>query len=100
MSGIYIKCMEMPKAEFTKSIKICSDGVTFEDFDSERPNAKTNPVYKAVHVPPHGRLIDADALLLKLLTAESGKVYDYCYPCKEVLQAIKDSPTIIERETN
>ena len=48
----------------------------------------------------HGRLIDADALQLKLLTAEPGKVYDFCYPCKEVLQAIKDSPTIIERETN
>ena len=41
-----------------------------------------------------------DALQLKLLTAEPGKVYDFCYPCKEVLQAIKDSPTIIERETN
>lgn len=53
-----------------------------------------------VEISQHGRLIDADALLLKLLTAESGKVYDYCYPCKEVLQAIKDSPTIIERETN
>lgn len=54
----------------------------------------------AVQLPPHGRLIDADALQLKLLTAEPGKVYDFCYPCKEVLQAIKDSPTIIERETN
>ena len=51
-----------------------------------------------VEVPPHGRAIDADVLLLKLLTAESGKVYKYCYPCKEILQEIKDNPTVIPVE--
>ncbi len=40
------------------------------------------------------RLIDADALYESILTAEMGKVYRFCFPCKEMQQAIEEAPTI------
>ena len=40
------------------------------------------------------RLIDKDALNEKMLTAEMGKVYKFCFPCKEMQQAIDEQPTI------
>ena len=40
------------------------------------------------------RLIDADALLESILTAEMGKVYKFCFPCKEMQQAIDEQPII------
>lgn len=40
------------------------------------------------------RLIDADALNGYILTAEVGKVYRFCFPCKEIQQAIDEQPTI------
>jgi hypothetical protein len=93
MSGIYISGLEMPKRGEFSHVRIYDNGeVTIES------NGIEYPVAKAVAVPDHGRLIDADALLLHLLTAESGKVYYYCYPCKEVIQAINEMPTIIPAE--
>lgn len=40
------------------------------------------------------RLIDADALYESILIAEMGKVYKFCFPCKEMQQAIDEQPTI------
>lgn len=40
------------------------------------------------------RLIDADKLYESLMTMETGKEYNFCYPCKEVLQVIKEQPTV------
>lgn len=45
------------------------------------------------------RLIDADALNGYILTAEVGKVYRFCFPCKEIQQAIDEQPIIEERKT-
>ena len=67
--GVYIN-MEMPKDGFVEII-IKADGTVqqtgqtlrlagdyfYTAYVGERP-----PMYKAVPVPPHGRLIDADAL--------------------------------------
>ena len=51
--GVYIKNMEMPNKKNGAVLIIYPDGkCAFED-------GKT---YQAVPVPPHGRLIDADAL--------------------------------------
>lgn len=53
MAGIYIPDMEMPNKKNGAVLIIYPDGkCVFED-------GKT---YQAVPVPPHGRLIDADAL--------------------------------------
>ena len=40
------------------------------------------------------RLIDADALKLSMMMITPGETVKYCYPCKEVLKAIDDTPTI------
>ena len=99
--SVLIKGMEMPANCFQCKLSYIRENRLFcYQTRDEVLRAKIADNCPLVQVPPHGRLIDADALQLKLLTAEPGKVYDFCYPCKEVLQAIKDSPTIIERETN
>lgn len=53
---------------------------------------------EAVPVPPHGRLIDADALLSQykgnIWTAKT----DYAEGLRDVANDIKQAPTIIEAE--
>lgn len=66
-------------------IKVVSTG--------ERPYYKK---YEALQIPPHGRLIDADAL-------DFGKVFvgasDFAQYCRDGAQSVIDSaPTIIEEE--
>lgn len=69
--GIYLPNMEMPKEGFVE-ILIRDDGTVQQTGQSYRidgtdyytPYVGEMPVmYKAVPVPPHGRLIDADALI-------------------------------------
>lgn len=43
------------------------------------------------------RLIDADALMSNLMI-EDFKEHKFCYPCKEIMDAIKEQPTIEERK--
>ena len=88
--GIYIKCMEMPTNE-PSLVKINSDG-------SVSTTVKNGyKKYEAVSVPPHGRLIDADALeqdaykRLLFCTDEFQRPY-------EVMRAIAIAPTIIPAE--
>ena len=52
--GIYIKGMEMPK-DYGRCMVIFPDGRVTTEFGSQI-------IAKAVYVPPHGRLIDADAM--------------------------------------
>ena len=68
MAGIYIEGMEMPKGKDALTLAITSDGeVLFVEFDRTidggiiLSHADIHPV-KAIEVPNHGRLIDADAL--------------------------------------
>ena len=61
--GVYIKGMEMPKDGFI-TITVTSDGRVVGN--SKKENGKfeyldNEDIAKAVPVPPHGRLIDADA---------------------------------------
>ena len=50
--AILIKGIEMPPDGCTKTITICSDGIVFEDFDSNNPDAKASPVYTATAIEP------------------------------------------------
>lgn len=68
--GVYIN-MEMPKEGFVE-ILIRDDGTVQQTGQSYRIDGtdyytpyvgEMPPIYKAVPVPPHGRLIDADRLL-------------------------------------
>ena len=59
--GLYIKGMEMPtKGEYHMTLYVCDDGYAYMDVDLF-PVDKDR--FEAVHVPPHGRLIDADTLM-------------------------------------
>ena len=76
MSDLLIKNMEMPKNGDSTVIAIYYDGVWCNYTDNE-PNGK------AVALPPHGRLIDADILRMK---------YEYGDERKKV----DESPTVLE----
>ena len=89
--GVYIKGMEMPKEGEWISVNIFHDGKCFVqswcgmDFNFA---AKLT----AVPVPPHGRLIDTDAVSLE------GGPYEYDEWCKWALEQYQDAPTIIPAE--
>jgi len=104
VSGIYIPGMEMPKRGEFSHIRIYDNGeVTIESGGVEYP------VAKAVAVPDHGRLVDADALKArvqklqewlwdKLTDADVGIVTedDIRYRiAEESEEFIDDAPTII-----
>lgn len=83
--SILIKGMEMP----TSPVLFCihPDGKVFADLEGGWRE------YKAVHVPPHGRLINADALYKDLLEdvgyGEAERFNDYW---------LGEQPTIIPAE--
>lgn len=87
--SILIKGMDMPKEE-GRVLKIFPDGRVAINLNDN--------VAKAVEIPPHGRLIDADALHYSRVRIyhEDGTVGGYN---AVVMSAeIKDAPTIIEAE--
>ena len=83
--SILIKGMEMPRRGMV--VNIYGDGRVTNHFDE---SGKT--IGKAVPVPPHGRLIDADAVSLE------GGPYEYDEWCKWALIQYQDAPTVIEAE--
>ena len=83
MSDILIKGMQMPKNGETITITICGDGIVFEEW--KEPGS----VFKAVPVPPHGRLIDADALDMNYIHIRDDGMKIYTQ------RAIDNAPTII-----
>lgn len=96
--GIYIKNMEMPKdiepglvIEFADGI----DGKRYARLYHYRHGGLTE-WHEAVSVPPHGRLIDADALIVELMDrgVEGLQTDDW----HEIQQAVADAPTIIPAE--
>ena len=98
MMGLYIKGIEMPIKKNGAVLIIYPNGkCAFED-GSE---------YQAVPVPPHGRLIDADALMLHILDYieeyaddldDNGYHNGKWCAMKEAEMVINDAPTIIEAE--
>ena len=87
--SILIKGMEMPK---DKPIRIVlnPNGQLFVDHGVHFTE------YEAVELPPHGRLIDADALQRRFdrLPQTSGDVIE----AEDVFDVIRTAPTIIEAE--
>ena len=95
--SIIIEGMEMPKEGFVE-ILVRDDGTVQQTGQSYRidgtdyytPYVGEMPtIYKAVPVPPHGRLIDTDAVSL------DGGPYEYDEWCKWALEQYQDAPTII-----
>ena len=79
MADILIRGMEMPKKGNPLTVLIYPDGTaTWKDRE-----------YKAIPVPPHGRLIDADALM--------NNIGDVPYK-GTVRRVLMSAPTIIEAD--
>lgn len=96
--SILIRGMEMP-LEKSRIIQIYPDG-TVRRLDGSIYNSH----FEAVHVPPHGRLIDAD-VLCKVLQKNSMDEWNnkiapfswaYAYDC--VKDTVEIMPTIIPAE--
>lgn len=95
--SILIKGMKMPTS--CLSCDFCNP---FTDTPYCRRLMKITPISTRlddcplVELPPHGRLIDADALIVDLMDrGVEGLQTDDWY---EIRQAVDDAPTIIEEE--
>lgn len=104
MSDLLIKGMDLPTDDIVSLIAVFSCGdVKFID----RTTFSTFYIpQKAIEVPSHGRLIDADKLLEELSDCEM-KSYGYngsCDECEDrnicrvrvLLKDIEDTPTVLE----
>ena len=102
--GVYIKGMEMPKScyfceMYEADLYWCSaakrDIDSFDDYDNRSSFCPLVPV------PPHGRLIDADALIIALETQDYSCAPDTLEEwtpmdmTKAEIADIRNAPTII-----
>lgn len=93
--SVYIKSMEMPKPGQIVLVEIDENGDVFAAYDGGRTKLTQ---YKAVHVPGHGRLIDADALITKVTDAaiKQPEIADVYYEqASEIGGWLYSMPTII-----
>jgi len=88
MANLLIKGMEMPKAG---QILQVAENVDGNMFIRETTCGEWHPL---VEVPPHGRLVDADKLLIDIMdrNIDQAQFDDY----SEFCHAIHEAPTVIE----
>ena len=90
--GVYIKNMKMPKG--FEMLVVFSDGTAHKCLPGMREHVEKGT---AVPVPPHGRLIDADALVIPKTHVD---MFENCRNCmlldaEQVKEIISNAPTII-----
>lgn len=96
MSGIYIPNMEMPREKKT-TLTIFPDGRVYENHGERLwGHGKDCIPWKAIYVPPHGRLIEKHAVF-KLISSfpEIDKLLTV-----EFMKALYNLPTIIPADTS
>lgn len=100
--GVYIN-MEMPKDGAFVEVLIWSDGHVTQTGDSyfaENGRAYYQPCdwkyFSAVPIPPHGRLIDADALIKTAKQQKGHRIGEETYTMVE--HFARHAPTIIPAE--
>ena len=91
--GIYLPNMEMPRKG--QMLVIFPDGTSYVCFNGMRERLAQT---KAVPVPPHGRLIDADAVAKMVLDSVNQEDAQGFMFTKIICQILKDAPTIIPAE--
>ena len=91
--GIYISAMSLPK-DGVKHLCVYPDGTIFDTMEFQGPLAK------AIEIPHHGRLIEADKLMANirahdyLLTAMCNSQENGMFTCG-IQQAVDEADTII-----
>lgn len=102
MSGIYIHGMEMPKDGYI-DVRLFSDGCAYIQ-TGEHPYHRA---FKVIELPPHGRLVDADALLKdhgletycpEITRDERLFQYEMFRPTMDFCKWVEDAKTIIPPE--
>lgn len=105
MSGIYIPCVNMPTERESFNLTIKYNGTVFDTETGMQ-------VAEACELPPHGRLIDADALMHEFeksqrTMAQHGREYSCSFMSSSqeistewycVEDMLENAPTIIEAE--
>ena len=94
--SILIKGMEMPQGNSTINVLIYADGTIYTGHVNDSR-------YSAVSVPaPHGRLIDADALIKELkecmYVANNNWKYEMVTGYSNAIESVEEACTIIEAE--
>ena len=96
--GVYIKGMEMPKERESFTVTIKYNGLVFDTETGIQ-------VAEAQEVPPHGRLIDADALAKRIKDEGRNQAEYYADRYAPVVMAygdcygkVQSAPTIVEAE--
>ena len=91
--GVYIKGMEMPKTCIDCSFEVFASCIInardIEEFCSCQSTVFKCPDCPLVEIPPHGRLIDADAV--KNVFAERYVIYDDTFDLIDSVPAIIDA---------
>lgn len=85
--SIYIEGMEMPTEDQEFIIRISPNGTVMTEYGLPITGAK------AVSIPPHGRLIDADAAI-----ANRNTDMNWCYDLDDLPDYLSDCPTVIPAE--
>jgi hypothetical protein len=89
--SILIRGMEMPKRQI---LAVINPNGLVEVLDGNTLIAE----FEAVPVPPHGRLIDADALMELYADTDDLQLANMKVPIAVIRQNIMDMPTIIQEE--
>jgi len=88
MSGVYISGMEMPKRNFL-DLRIEPDGYIYKLIGHNT----YLELYKAIAIPDHGRLIDAEPI--RTFITDGLNSGEFGYDQIKVLAEIEYAPTII-----
>ena len=87
--GIYISDLDIPKGKAVQIVIIRDDGVCVDEWGN---------TYGVVSLPPHGRLIDADALMDALTRAKEDDPLQYKEDYFTVSDWLNVAPTVIEAD--
>ena len=91
--SVLVKGMEMPKDGTYSIVHIYSDGHVSMPFWGKGMQIVSG--ITAVPIPPHGDLIDINALKLAIVNVDYVNKHDYL---KGVLNAINNAPTVISAD--
>ena len=94
--SIYIKGLDIPQDGIVRVIMIESDG-------SVRFYGGSSVIARAIEVPPHGRLIDANALFQAMFQCQDGSIigdkgidgWPHEATYAEIKRFIRHAPTVI-----
>ena len=98
--SIIIKGMEMPANCFLCPLSVLSENRLYCELTSDEVvRAKIDADCPLIELPPHGRLIDADATVKKIVKRLGIISEKYLTVVESVIvEEIKNAPTIIEAE--